>query len=106
MGRDEIGLTAELTGKRVLIIGAGAIGEALAKRVIACEATVTRVARTARDGVHGVDELPTLLPDADVVVLLVPLTADTNGMVDAAFLARMRDGALLVNALARSRRRH
>ena len=58
----------------------------------------TRVARTARPGVHGIDELPGLLPDADVVVLIVPLTDQTRGMVDAAFLGRMRDGALLVNA--------
>ncbi|MFB9630408.1 NAD(P)-dependent oxidoreductase [Nonomuraea helvata] len=44
------------------------------------------------------EELPALLPQADVVVLLVPATADTAGMVDAAFLARMKDGAVLVNA--------
>jgi phosphoglycerate dehydrogenase-like enzyme len=48
--------------------------------------------------VYGIDEVPRLLPDADIVVLLVPLTAETTGMVDAAFLARMHDGALLVNA--------
>jgi phosphoglycerate dehydrogenase-like enzyme len=43
------------------------------------------------------DALPALLPWADVVVLTVPMTAGTRGMVDAAFLSRMRDGALLVN---------
>jgi phosphoglycerate dehydrogenase-like enzyme len=48
--------------------------------------------------VHGVEELPRLLPDADVVVLIVPLTEQTRGLVDAGFLAAMRDGALLVNA--------
>jgi phosphoglycerate dehydrogenase-like enzyme len=96
--RDEIGLSDELTGRRVLIVGAGAVGEALATRLIACEAEVVRVARTARDGVRGVDELPKLLPDVDIVVLIVPLTAETTGMVDAAFLAAMADGALLVNA--------
>ncbi len=58
------------------------------------------VARSARpeQGVHGVDELPRLLPRADVVVLLVPLTEQTRGLVDERFLAAMRDGALLVNA--------
>lgn len=96
--RDEIGLAPELTGKRVLIVGAGAIGEALATRLVACEASVVKVARTARDGVYGVDDLPDLLPTADVVVLLLPLTEATTGLVDAAFLARMRDRALLVNA--------
>ena len=45
----------------------------------------------------AIDELPDLLPDADVVVLLVPLTDETRGLVDAGFLARMKDGALLVN---------
>ena len=98
LGRDEIGLAPELTGKRVLIVGAGAIGEALAARVIACEASVVKVARTARDSVYGVSDLPKLLPDVDVVVLLLPLTTETTGLVDASFLARMRDGALLVNA--------
>ena len=58
---------------------------------------MVRVARSARDGVHAIDELPTLLPDADVVVLVVPLTDATRGLVDAEFLARMKDGALLVN---------
>jgi phosphoglycerate dehydrogenase-like enzyme len=91
--------TDELADKRVLIIGAGAIGEATASRLEPFEvASITRVARTARDGVHGIDELPSLLPDADIVVLIVPLTAETTGLADADFLARMPDGALLVNA--------
>jgi phosphoglycerate dehydrogenase-like enzyme len=90
--------TAELSGRHVLIVGAGAIGDALARRLIACECGVTRVARHARDGVYGVADLPGLLPDADIVVLLLPLTTETTGMVDAAFLRRMKDGALLVNA--------
>ncbi len=57
------------------------------------------MARTARpgDGVHGLAELPGLLPTADVVVLAVPLDDSTRGLVDAAFLARLPDGALLVN---------
>ncbi|MGC5021141.1 2-hydroxyacid dehydrogenase [Micromonospora sp. DT47] len=92
--------TDELTGKRVLIVGAGSIGVAVRARLAPFEVTFTLVARSARpaEGVHGVDELPRLLPEADVVVLLVPLTAQTRGMVDAAFLAAMADGALLVNA--------
>jgi phosphoglycerate dehydrogenase-like enzyme len=98
LSREEIGLAPELTDKRVLIVGAGAIGDALERRLLACEASVVKVARTARDGVHGVDELPKLLPEAEVVVLLLPQTRETVGLVDAEFLARMRDGALLVNA--------
>lgn len=90
--------TDELAGKRVLIIGAGAIGAATEARLAPFDVKVVRAARSARPGVHAVDELPDLLPEADVVVLLVPLTTETRGMVDKAFLARMRDGALLVNA--------
>ena len=56
-----------------------------------------RVARSAREGVHAYGDLPGLLPTADVVVLIVPLTAETRRMVDADWLGRMRDGALLVN---------
>ena len=89
--------TDELSGKRVLIIGAGSIGTALARRLDPFEVSVTFVARTGRDGVHGVDELPRLLPEYDIVVLLIPLTPATTGLVDKAFLAAMRDGALLVN---------
>jgi phosphoglycerate dehydrogenase-like enzyme len=91
-------VTDELAGKRVLIVGAGDVGQQLARRLVACDAEPVLAARTARDGVHGVGELPELLPRADVVVLLVPQTSETLGLVDAAFLSRMRDGALLVNA--------
>ncbi len=92
--------TAELTGKRVLIVGAGSIGRAVEQRLAPFEVTVTRVARTARpeQDVHGVDELPGLLPRAEIVVLLVPLTEQTRGLVDGSFLAALPDGALLVNA--------
>lgn len=92
--------TAELTGKRVLIVGAGSIGRAVERRLAPFDVTVTRVARTARpeQDVHGVGELPGLLPRAEIVVLLVPLTERTRGLVDASFLAALPDGALLVNA--------
>ena len=86
-----------LADRRVLVIGAGSIGSALERRLDGFECDVVRVARSAREGVHGWEELPDLLPDADVVVLLVPLTDETRAMVDAAFLQRMADGALLVN---------
>ncbi|GAB2882711.1 2-hydroxyacid dehydrogenase [Nocardioides pacificus] len=86
-----------LADKTVLLVGYGAIGQAIERRVRAFEADVVRVARTAREGVHAFEELLDLLPSADVVVLIVPLTDQTRGLVDAAFLARLRDGALLVN---------
>ncbi|SCE76833.1 Phosphoglycerate dehydrogenase [Micromonospora coriariae] len=92
--------TDELTGKRVLIVGAGSIGTAVRDRLAPFQVSFTLVARTARpgQGVHGVDELPGLLPEADVVVVLVPLTDQTRGLIDKEFLAAMPDGALLVNA--------
>jgi phosphoglycerate dehydrogenase-like enzyme len=91
--------TQELTGKKVLIVGAGSIGRAIEERLRPFDVTITRVARTGRPdkGVHGVDELPALLPDAQVAVLVVPLTEQTRGLVDAAFLAALPDDALLVN---------
>jgi phosphoglycerate dehydrogenase-like enzyme len=86
-----------LADKQVLIVGHGQIGAAIEARVLAFEAEVVRVARRARPGVHAVDDLPTLLPEADAVVVVLPGTAETHHLVDAAFLGRMKPGALLVN---------
>jgi len=86
-----------LADKRVLVVGYGAIGEAIEARLRPFEVEVVRVARSARAGVHPIGDLPALLPAADVVVLVVPLTDATRGLVDAAFLARMKEDALLVN---------
>ena len=91
------GTRPALADRTVLVVGYGALGEALERRLDGFEVDVVRVARSAREGVHGFDELAILLPEADVVVLMVPLTAETRGMVDRGFLARLRDGALLVN---------
>jgi phosphoglycerate dehydrogenase-like enzyme len=86
-----------LADREVLIVGYGQIGEAIEARLLPFECSVVRVARIARDGVHAISELPDLLPTADVVVLVVPGTEETVGLFDAAMLARMKDGALLVN---------
>jgi len=90
--------TETLLDKRVLVIGAGDLGTQLKRRLDACDARTTLVGFRARDGVHGIDEVPDLLGSHDAVVLMVPLTPATTGMVDAEFLSRMRDGAVLVNA--------
>ena len=93
--------TPALADKRVLIFGYGRIGKAIERRLSGFEVEVVRVARSARDEdgvhVHGQDELQALLPKADVVVLIAPLTPETEGVVDEEFLASMPDGALLVN---------
>jgi phosphoglycerate dehydrogenase-like enzyme len=86
-----------LADRTVLLVGYGAIGAAVEARLVPFECSVVRVARSARDGVHAITELPALLPDADVVVLVLPLTDETRGLVDASFLASMKDEALLVN---------
>ncbi|MEU0339736.1 2-hydroxyacid dehydrogenase [Streptomyces bobili] len=91
-----------LADKNVLIVGYGAIGSAIEDRLVPFEvARVARVARsartTARGPVHPLTELPALLPEADVVILSTPLTETTRGLVNAGFLARMKNGALLVN---------
>ncbi|MBP2366297.1 2-hydroxyacid dehydrogenase [Pseudonocardia parietis] len=89
--------TEELAGKKILIVGAGDVGAKTKARLEPFDVEITMVGRTAREGVHGWDELPALLPEHDATVLIVPLTDETRGMVDAGFLAAMPDGALLVN---------
>jgi phosphoglycerate dehydrogenase-like enzyme len=90
--------TGCLAGKTVLIVGYGSIGAAVERRLSGFDVEILRVARTPRETVRPVADLEALLPAADVVVLLAPVTAETIGMADAAFLALMKDGALLVNA--------
>ncbi|OLR92021.1 hypothetical protein BJP25_23895 [Actinokineospora bangkokensis] len=97
-GRWDYSHSDSLEGKTVLVVGYGSIGSALRPVLEVFGAEVVGVSRRARPGVRGAEDLAALLPTADVVVLLAPATAQTAGMVDARFLARMRDGALLVNA--------
>jgi len=94
----EDGKIDDIDGHTVLVVGYGSIGSALAARLAAFGARVIGVARNARDGVQPVSDLPKLLPLADEVVNLLPLTPETEKFVDAAFLARMKPGALFVNA--------
>ena len=92
---------ASLADRTVLLIGYGGVGQAIEARLLPFETTVVRVARTARTDqngrIHAISELPELLPTADIVVVGVPLTAETTHLVDDEFLSRMADGALLVN---------
>ena len=97
-GRWSSATFSSLVGARVLLVGAGDIGTTIGRMLAGFDVELTYVARTARDGVRSTAELPQLLPHADVVILIVPVTPETTGMVDARFLAAMADGALLVNA--------
>ncbi len=97
-GRWDYHQTEELAGKRVLVVGAGDVAEHTVRRLKPFGVTTTLVGRRARVGVHGIDEVRDLLSEHDACVVVVPLTDETRGFVDAAFLAAMPDGALLVNA--------
>ncbi len=91
------GWRTSLADSTVLIVGYGDIGRDVERRLVPFEVEVLRVARTARDGVHTLEDLPALLPQADVVILIIPGTSETNGLVDSRFLRSMKEGALLVN---------
>ena len=90
----------DLAGKAVLIVGYGSIGAAIEARLAPFGVKIIRLARSARKEpeVSAVGELRRLLPEADIVVAIVPLTAETHGLIGAAELGLMKPGALLVNA--------
>jgi phosphoglycerate dehydrogenase-like enzyme len=90
----------ELTGKTVLLVGYGSIGKEIERMLEPFHVEILRVARSARTApvVHPVSELDGLLPRADVVVMILPLTDESRGLIGAKQLDLMRQGALLVNA--------
>ncbi len=90
----------ELTGKTVLLVGYGAIGKEIEWMLAPFDVDLLRVARTARTEpvVHAVSELDELLPQANIVVLILPATAESRGLISTRQLALMRQGTLLVNA--------
>ncbi|AQX81647.1 hydroxyacid dehydrogenase [Plantibacter flavus] len=90
-----------LADRRVLLIGYGGVGAAIEERLLPFEVEVTRVASSAREDergpIHGIDELPELLPHAEIVIVVVPLTDSTRGLIGDDFLAALPDDALVVN---------
>lgn len=91
-------LLEELANKRALIVGYGSIGQRVAHMLGALGVHTQGVASRERGEIRGVEHLPELLPTADIVVLLVPLTPMTRGLFDERMLSHLRPGALLVNA--------
>ncbi|MDI9933212.1 2-hydroxyacid dehydrogenase [Rhodococcus sp. IEGM 1354] len=90
--------TETLIGKRVLVLGAGDLALSLASRLAPFEVDVTLYGRSARAGVLALDDIDELLPTADAVVNMLPENSSTHRLVDGDFLARLRDGAIVVNA--------
>ena len=88
---------SELAGTRVVILGMGSIGTAIADRLRPFGVEIVGIARTARDGVHGLEDLDELLAGAGVLVNMLPLTSETGGLLDARRMALLPDNALLVN---------
>jgi phosphoglycerate dehydrogenase-like enzyme len=90
----------ELTGKTVLLVGYGAIGKEIERMLAPFDVEMLRVARTARTDppVHAVSDLDGLLPQAQIVVLILPSTAETRHLIGGRQLALMKQGTLLVNA--------
>ncbi len=91
-----------LSDRRVMLLGYGGIGKIIERMLDGFDVDLVRVASRPRltdDGarVYGVEELPALLPTVDIVLVAVPLSPATDRLVDAAFLSRLRDGALVVN---------
>jgi len=90
-----------LADKKVLLIGYGGIGQAIAERILPFEVDLYRAASTRREDEHGTiystDDVKGLLPDMDIVILIIPGNETTNGMVDDEFLSAMKDGSLIVN---------
>jgi phosphoglycerate dehydrogenase-like enzyme len=88
----------ELAGRRVVIVGFGSIGAAVADRLRPFGVEIVGVARSPRDGVAGLHALDAILPGAEILVNLLPLTGETRGFLDARRLGLLPDGALVVNA--------
>jgi len=90
----------ELTGKAVLLVGYGSIGKEIERMLAPFHVRLTRVAKSARpeESVHAITELDSLLPRAEVIVLILPSTDETMGLIGVQQFALMQHGALLVNA--------
>ena len=88
----------ELAGRRIVILGVGSIGTALAERLRPFGVEIVGVSRTRRAGTLGLEDLDDVLPGAGILVNLLPLTSETTDFLDVRRLGLLPDGALLVNA--------
>ena len=86
-----------LSDSKVGIVGFGSIGKEIAKKLSVFDVTITAFTQSGRDGSLTVDQLDAHLPELDIVILILPLTDSSRYMFDAPRLAKMKDGALLIN---------
>ena len=88
---------ASFSDSKIGIIGFGSIGQTVAKNLSGFAVEVVAFSKSGRDGSHKIDELDQHLPTLDIVILILPLNAESKHMFDARRLALMKDGALIVN---------
>lgn len=90
-----------LADRRVMVLGYGGVGKAIAARLAPFEVEIIPVASTARDEggvhVHGIDELADLLPTTEILITSLPGGDKTHHVIDDAVLSALPDGALVVN---------
>ena len=97
------GQVTTFAGAQVLVLGAGDIGTHFAKLAGSFGAHVTGVRRRVGevpegfDAIRSMDDLPELLPAADVVISFLPSSPATRGLADAAFFARCKPGSYFAN---------
>jgi phosphoglycerate dehydrogenase-like enzyme len=101
LGRWSFRTSSTLVRKTVLLVGYGSVGSAIERRLIPFDCDIVRIARhrrhDARGTIHAPEELPSLLPQADVVVLALPHTRETHHLIGRELLELMKEGSLLVN---------
>jgi phosphoglycerate dehydrogenase-like enzyme len=86
-----------LADAHVGIVGYGHIGKRIASLLEMFETTVTAFTRSGSDGSVKISEFDDYLPKLDVIILILPLTAESKNFMSAARLKKMKDGATLVN---------
>ncbi|MEN9687644.1 MAG: hypothetical protein RL381_656 [Actinomycetota bacterium] len=89
--------TKALTDSKIGIVGYGSIGKKIAKNLSGFEVEITAFTQSGRDGTLTIDQLDTHLPTLDIVILILPLSDSSRHLFSADRLARMKDGALLIN---------
>ena len=86
-----------INDRRIGIIGFGSIGSTIAKMLSGFSVEILPFTQSGRDNTTAISDLDKHLPTLDVVILILPLTAESKHLFNAKRLSLMKDGALLVN---------